>query len=126
MTATEQITTDQIATGDQIAIGRTDEAGFFTVKSIRDGMVSGIGLRTTEGEYVKLPRGYIVNRKKRTTTYIVTMIVRKLNVRETFTIEAPREGLARTRAISQYLRSDRVHPNFSGSLVEYEVQEVSS
>lgn len=59
------------------------------------------------------------------TNYRVTVIVQALDVRETFPIEAETEGKARTHAIATYLRGMTRHPDFSGSFVEYEVEEIS-
>jgi hypothetical protein len=57
----ETITVDQISAGDMISL-RIDGSNAFVVKSIRDGMKSGIGFRTTEGEYAKFPFGMRVQR----------------------------------------------------------------
>lgn len=53
----------------------------------------------------------------------VTLIVRKLHVRETYLVEAADEWKARTRAMGEYLCGRNVHPEFTGSFVEYEVTE---
>lgn len=57
-------------------------------------------------------------------TYRVTIIVAAIDVRETFTVDAADEWKARTRAMGAYLNGDNVHPEFSGSFVDYEVEEV--
>jgi len=62
---TETITIEQINAGDQISLrGRAKSTldDFFTIRSIRDGMQTGMGFRTTDGEYVKLPFGHFVTR----------------------------------------------------------------
>lgn len=55
--------------------------------------------------------------------YEVTVIVRELDVRETYLVEAPREGLARTRAIGEYVQNE-ANPKLSGESVEYVVLPV--
>lgn len=48
------ITPYQIHAGDIISL-RSDGSLPFTVRSIRDGLKTGIGVRTTDGEYAKIP-----------------------------------------------------------------------
>jgi hypothetical protein len=57
----ETITVEQISAGNTISL-RADGSNPFVVKSIRDGMKSGIGFRTTDGEYAKFPFGMRVQR----------------------------------------------------------------
>lgn len=47
----EEITIEQVRAGDCVSVNGPDERYVFEVKSIRDGMRKGVGLRTTEGEY---------------------------------------------------------------------------
>jgi len=55
--------------------------------------------------------------------YNVTVIVKAKGYRKTFKgIEAPREGLAKTRAISLALNGEL---SLDGQLVEYEVEQVA-
>ena len=60
----EEVTVGRLWSGDTVFLNGTHNPGF-TIRSIRDGMVSGIGFRTTEGEYVKFPHGMTVTRQVR-------------------------------------------------------------
>ena len=57
----ETITIEQINGGDTISLN-ADGSNAFVVKSIRDGMRTGLGFRTTDGEYAKYPFGMRVYR----------------------------------------------------------------
>lgn len=60
----EKVSVLHLGVGDTVYLNGTNNPGF-TIKKIRDGMASGIGFRTTGGEYVKLPASMTVTRRVR-------------------------------------------------------------